>query len=247
MDVQATSARPSAAAVRKLLRATTEPLGLEAERTYVDLLYALQTENPEESQTAAYAFDEQIRQLRHHWYRPLSDNERDDVRYHVDQAECAYEDARESIEAGQLDRAMVQLDRAVFELNAGDPASLHELYIGSIYDFVASWLEVDYLVREDGCEVPWEVLIDCAQDARSAWRQVRGYQPADYLYFDRQVDPGAFTAAHIALDRQVEAFYGAIKYRDPVQLCDRVNEVSEKLWNLVLLFGSPPVPPDAPM
>ncbi|MGB3799793.1 MAG: hypothetical protein WA952_08240 [Lewinella sp.] len=215
-----------------------QELGLEAERTYVDLLYALQSEDAVASRTATQAFDERIRALREVWYRPMTEEGMDNLRYHVDQAECAYEEARESIEQGDLDRALVQLDRAVFEIGAGDRSALEELYVGSIYDFIAAWLEVDYQFRDLGDSVEWLALGDCTRDAHRAWNACRGRRPSPTYYFERGVDEGAFNLAHANLHTRLNAFYGAIRRRDLPAARDLSNEVSEALWDLLLPFGT---------
>ncbi|CAH1000701.1 hypothetical protein LEM8419_01835 [Neolewinella maritima] len=222
-----------------------EERGIAAEQAYVDLLYALQRDDQAGSLDKVRALDHSIRQLRRQWYRPMSEQELDDMRYHVDLAECAYQDAYASIEEGDLDQAMVQLDRAVYELAAGDAASLHELYVGSIHDFISVWLEIDYILRHEGCHFDWQTVANCGRDARATWRQVRGYTPDDYLYYDRLVDPQAFTAAHMALDAEVAAFHRTLKSRDKCLVHDQGNAVSEALWGLLLLFGSPEPPPPA--
>ena len=215
-----------------------QQLGVTAERQYVDLLYALQRGDRAASRTADSAFHRTVSQLRRVWYRPLPADDLDEVRYHIDLAECAYDDARASIEAGQLDWATVQLDRAVYELQAGDGASLGELYVGSIYDFVGSWLEVDYTLRGQGYEVDRRAFRDCVRHALRNWRMVRGQWPAR-AYFDGRVDPVAFASAHALLDERVESFYLTVRTDAyGATLRDRGNEVSEALWDLLLLFSS---------
>lgn len=216
-----------------------QELGLAAERTYVDLLYALQSEDSASSSAAATAFDERLRELRKVWYRPMTTDGLDNMRYHVDLAECAYEDARQSIEEGALELAMVQLDRAVYELGAGDRASLQELYTGSIYDFVSGWLEIDYLFRDAGDRVDWASLSGCSRDVHRAWKAIRSNRPDDALYFDRLVDEREFDLAHAALTSRVNAFYAAVRAEDPEAARVLSNEVSEALWDLLLQFGTP--------
>lgn len=218
--------------------------GVAAEQAYVDLLYALQGEDQAASLRAMRAFDGDIRRLRGQWYRPLQGDRLDDVRYHMDLAECAYLDAYESIEDGELDLAMVQLDRAVYELAVGDPASIHELYVGSIYDFVSVWLDMDTQLRGEACDFDWAMVADCGRDVRVTWRQLRGYRPAGYLYYPTPVDEATFTAAHAALDEKTEDFHRVLKTGDRCLLQDTGNEVSEALWNLLLLFGTPEPSPE---
>ncbi len=216
-----------------------QELCLGAERAYVDLLYALQSEDLIASRTAATVFDERVRALRQVWYRPMSADGLDNLRYHIDLAECAYEDARESIEEGRLERAMVQLDRAVYQLGAGDRASLQELYIGDIYDFVADWLEIDYLFRNGGPSLDRASLAVCSRDAHRVWRAVGSHRPARALYFDRQVDERSFDLAHAALTVRVDAYHAALRANDLAAARELSNGVSEALWNLLLQFGTP--------
>ena len=212
--------------------------GLAAERSYVDLLYALQSGDTTASRATDSSFNESIRHLRRLWYRPRAVDELDDMRYHVDLAECAYEDARAAIEEGELDRAIIHLDRAVYQLQAGDRASLDELYVGSIYDFVGSWLEVDYLLRERGSQADYHDFRECVRYALLDWRRVRQRRPDAALYFHRGVDPEAFTAAHADLGTKVEAFYHVVRDEQYAAISNLGNEVSEALWELLLLFAS---------
>ncbi len=213
-------------------------IGLQCESTYVDLLYALQSEDEPGSRTALSAMSANVRELRGQWYRPMTEEGMDNLRHHVYQAECAYEDARQSIEEGNLDRAMVQLDRAVFEIGAGDRSALEELYVGSMYDFIAAWLEVDYAFRDMGDSVEWTTLRDCTRDAYRAWNECRGKRPSRSHYFDRGLGEGSFNLAHANLHTRINAFYDAIRTRNLPAARDLSNEVSEAMWDLLLPFGT---------
>jgi hypothetical protein len=216
---------------------------IRTEQQYVDLLYALQSGDGEDSREAARELNRSVRDLRQTVYFPLSGEAYDKLRFHVDRAECAYEDARISIDDGDLDQAMVQLDRAVFELAAGDPAGLQDYYVGSIYDFVAAWLEVDYFLRAGPSDYTLAELRTCGKDVYATWRSVRGQRPEYGLYFAAGVDEAVFNGYHATLDGAVTEFRDALRKGNPAEIRDRANLVSEALWDLLLLFGTPPAAP----
>ncbi|MBB4079095.1 hypothetical protein GGR28_001712 [Lewinella aquimaris] len=214
-----------------------QALGLQAEQQYVNLLHAVHFQQPKASVAAVRDFDLTIRQLRQQWYRPMTTDAVDRVLYHIDMAECAYEDARNSIEDGDLVLAAVQLDRAVYELSVGDPASFNELYVASIYDFVASWLAVDYMISHTDELFDWEEIEDCGLDAREVWQDVKHIQPSAQFYPGIKSDPLPFRAAHDRLTKELQAFRRDAGERSPAQVKIRVERVSEALWDLLFLFG----------
>ncbi len=217
-------------------------VGLEAERQYVDLLYALQAGDTTSSRRAARVLDGSVRELRQSAYFPLSNEAFDNFQYHLTQAECAYGDARASIEEGNLDRALVQLDRAVFELAAGDPAGLQDYYVGSIYDFVAAWMEVDYSLRQPDVSFTVAELRSCGKDIYGSWRSVRGRQPSTFDYFGDSAEEKAFAGYHANLDNAVGAFRDRLREGDAELIRQQANVVSEALWDLLLLFATPTDP-----
>ncbi|MCP9234584.1 hypothetical protein [Lewinella sp. JB7] len=213
-------------------------LGVQAERQYVDLLYHLHAGDESGSVAAVRDLEVTLRQLRRRGYRPLATEEFDRMLYHVDRAECAFEDARNSIEDGDLSLAEVQLDRAVYELSVGDAAVFNELYVGSIYDFVALWLEVDHLLTRAEDATYWDELIGCGLDARAAWQIARRTDPSPYIYPDLVADPGEFQAARERLTDQLQAFRQAVKSRDRRLVEGRARQVNEAFWDLLRLFGT---------
>ncbi len=213
--------------------------GREAERNYVDLLYALDHADQAASLRAMASFDETIQLLRKHWYYPMSDSRVEEMLYHLEKAEWAYADCRASIQENYLTLAAVQLDRATYELWAANPASFQELYVGSIYDFVTNWLEVDYAVRDmDLCQLEWNEFTHNARNARVIWRQARYRKPSDIIYPVTEIDRELFRSAHAELDEAMNAFVAELREGDQCSAQPHAGRVTEAMWALVLLFGS---------
>ena len=214
--------------------------GRQAEMAYVDLMYALYTEDQAEAKVAARALDLTIGQLRQSGPRFFREEEMDDMFYHLENAESAYAQARESIEDSNLSLAAVQLDRATYELSAADPITFNELYIGGIYDFIAGWLEVDHAVHDtELCNLEWNQFADYGKSARHLWRDAWFRRPSGLIYGVAPiVDPNAFHAAHEALGKKLKAFTDILNNEDQCQAQSAAFEVTAAMWDLVLLFGN---------
>lgn len=214
--------------------------GRQAEMAYVDLLYALYTKDQADARVAAREFDLTIGQLRQSGPRFFREEEMDDMFYHLENAESVYAQARESIEDSNLSLAAVQLDRATYELSAADPNSFNELYVGSIYDFIAGWLEVDHAVRDtELCNLEWKQFTRYGKDARHLWRDARFRRPSGLIYgVEPVVDPNAFHAAHEAVGKKLKEFTEILENEDQCQAQSAAFEVTAAMWDLVLLFGN---------
>lgn len=216
--------------------------GRQAEMAYVDLLYSLYTGDQAAARVTARALDLSIGHLRQSGPRFFRDEEMDDMFYHLENAELVYAQAREAIEDQDLSLAAVQLDRATYELSAANPATFNELYIGSIYDFIAGWLEVDHAVRDtELCNLEWSQFAHYGKDARKLWRDARFRRPSGILYgVDPVIDPDAFYAAHTALGERLKEFTDDLETKDQCKAQASASRVTAALWDLVLLFGDNP-------
>ncbi|MFK8164018.1 MAG: hypothetical protein AB8H12_16355 [Lewinella sp.] len=213
--------------------------GRQAEQAYIDLFYAIHTDEAVAAKVAARQLDKTLAQLRTTWQRPLSDERAEDIRYHLDQAAWVYAEARESIEAANLELAGVQLDRATYELTAASPATLRELYIGAIYDFLITWIEVKHIVGEpDLCALEWTDFSHHAKDVRVGWRQVRSIRPNDKVYgLGAPIDRVHFELAHAKVEAALEGFQSGLITEDQCQVALDAEVVSTAIWELVLVFG----------
>ncbi len=213
--------------------------GRQAEMAYVDLFYALQTKDTQTAKVAAQELDQSLAELRATWQRPYAEERLEDIRYHLDQAAWVYADARSSIQAGDLDLAAIQLDRATYELTAASPAAVRELYIGTIYDFLVAWIEVSHIVGEpDLCAMEWPDFSHYAKDARNAWRRVRNVRPNDRMYgAEAPIDEEAFQSAKNEVETTLNLFLESLKDEDQCASAQVAEKVEEAIWGLVLLFG----------
>ncbi len=216
--------------------------GRQAEMAYVDLLYALYTGDQAAAKVSARTLDLSIGSLRQSGPRFFREEEIDDMFYHLENAEFVYAQAREAIEDQDLKLAAVQLDRATYELSAANPAAFNELYVGSIYDFIAGWLEVDHAVRDtELCNLEWGQFMRYGKDARKLWREARFRRPSGMLYgVEPVVNPDAFYAAHTALGEALKTFTEVLETDDQCKAQEAASQVTMALWELVLLFGDNP-------
>ena len=213
--------------------------GRAAETHYVDLLYALEHQDQAAARLASNELSQDVSLLRVRWYRPLAEEEADNMYYHLDMAERVYTESRNSISEGNLELAAIQLDRAVYELSAADPVAFNELYVGSIYDFVATWLEVSRAVKDQElCSLAWTDFSRYGKDARHAWQQVKWRRPSEQVY---PFTPGEITKFHLdhaAVDTAIERFIGVVKTGDQCAAQVAAVAVDDALWRLLLRFGS---------
>lgn len=216
--------------------------GRQAEMAYVDLLYALYTGDEAAARVTARELDLSIGHLRQSGPRFFREEELDDMFYHLENAETVYAQAREAIEDQDLPLAAVQLDRATYELSAANPVAFNELYVGSIYDFIAGWLEVDHAVRDtELCNLEWGQFSRYGKDARKLWREARFRRPSGIIYgVEPVVDPAAFYAAHEGLSESLKAFTEVLETEDQCKAQVAAHRVTVALWELVLLFGDNP-------
>jgi hypothetical protein len=214
--------------------------GRQAEQAYVDLFYAIHTDAPVAAKAAARQLDNTLAALRSTWQRPYNEERLENIRYHLDQAAWVYAEARTSIEDANLELAGVQLDRATYELTTASPATMHELYIGAIYDFLITWIEVKHTVGEPNlCSLEWTGFSHCAKDVRITWRRVRSIKPNARTYGpEAPIDNERFELAHASVEVALEKFETILKTSDQCLAANRAEQVSTAIWELVLLFGS---------
>ena len=209
--------------------------GVEAEAAYVDLAYCLAHSDTVDSRSAAARLRRKVDALRTLVPRPLRESELDERLYHLDRAGCAFQDALVSVDIGALDLAEIQLDRAVFELQAADAAVFGELYVGSIYDFAASWLALAATVRDAAAEE--YVDPDCLNYPLAEWKRVAHLRPDPLLYPQLVGDPGTFLAAHDDLQRELRALTDKHAGGRRVT-AGEVAAANEAFWQLLSLFGT---------
>jgi hypothetical protein len=211
----------------------------EAEAHYVDLLYALSHHDQATARKASTKLSHYLSLIQLRWYRPMKDEEVDNMHYHLAKAERAYAESRTSIAEGQLELAAVQLDRAVYELYAADPVAFNELYVGSIYDFVATWTEVNRVVNDQElCSLVWTEFSRYGKDARRAWQEVKWRKPSQRVYQFTEQTLTDFHLSHSLVDDSIDHFIAVVKTGDQCAAQLAAKEVDEALWTLVLLFGS---------
>lgn len=211
----------------------------EAETRYVDLLYALTEGDEAAARTASNSLNHDLSLTRFRWYRPQGDEEVDNKYYHLAKAQSAYTQSRASINEGNLELAAVQLDRAVYELSAADPVAFNELYVASIYDFIATWLEVNRAVHDhDLCSLNWNEFSRYGKDARYAWRQVKWRQPSEQVYLYTPEEMADFKLAHFLLNNSIDHFIEVVSTGDQCAAQVAAKEVNESLWSLLRQFGS---------
>ncbi|WP_273446384.1 hypothetical protein [Neolewinella agarilytica] len=214
-------------------------LSREAEMAYVDLLFALHHDQKEEAAIAADNLDFFLRQMHGKWPRPLKMEQLDNHLFHIGRAEWAYDDALESVEKGDLALARVQLDRATYEFSAAAPAAFHELYIGEMYAFVTTWLEVEQAAGDQElCSLNWDQFSQYAHDAKSLWKQDRYNRPDSRAYAMRPIDEATFDKAHQGVQLELDAFIDILKSGDQCHAREKATAVSAAVWELVNLFGS---------
>jgi hypothetical protein len=213
--------------------------GRLAEAHYVDLLHALTFEDAAAARKASSKLSRTISTLPVRWYRPMEDEESENMYYHLAKAERAYTECRLSIAEANTELAGVQLDRAVYELSAADPVAFNELYVGSIYDFVATWLEVSRAVHDQElCSMVWVEFSRYGKDARHAWQLVKWRKPSAQLYAftdDQLID---FRLAHGEVDDAIDHFITVIKSGDQCSSQVAAKEVDLALWGLLSQFRS---------
>lgn len=213
--------------------------GRLAESHYVDLLYALHHDNPEDARTSARQLSEDLSTIRIRWYRPMEDEDADNMLFRMARAEGAFGEASRAIHEGGLELAAIQLDRAVYELSAADPVAFNQLYVASIYDFIATWLDVSYAIHdEELCSMEWKDFSRYGRDARSAWREVRWIRPSGKLYWFTQAETDEFRLAHQALDLAIDDFIEVVKDGDQCAAQQAASSVDTALWTLLLQFRS---------
>ena len=213
--------------------------GQIAEAHFVDLLHALHQQDQVAARNAANDLSQDLSMFRVRWYRPLEDEEADNMYYHLAKAERAYNEARASLAGNDLELAAVQLDRAVYELSAADPVAFNELYVGSIYDFVATWEEVSRAVHDQElCSLAWTEFSRYGKDARHAWQQVKWRRPSEQMYLLTPTEVNAFRQAHTLIDRSIDDFVEVVKTGDQCAAQVAAKDVSTALWSLLLQFGA---------
>lgn len=214
--------------------------GRAAEQAYVDLFYAVHHDDVAAARQAASRLDKELAGLRSNLFLPLAGERRENMQYHLDQASWVYAEMRQSLAANNPALAAVQLDRATYELRAASPASFQELYVGTIYDFLAAWLEVEHIVNDNNmCNQDWPQFSTYSKDALRAWRLVEKVTPDQWIYGEApELDWVAFKDARENVARVLEHFQTVLASEDQCTAAQEAEKISAAVWTLVRQFGS---------
>lgn len=211
-----------------------------SEMHYVDLLYALHHHDQAAAGDAATRFTKSIAGLHAGNYPMWPEKEPEDMRFHLNKAGHTYLEVRTSIEQGELEQAMIQLNRATEELKASRIPGFGELYIAEIHDFLHAWLEVSRTSRkEDLSSREWRAINRRIKAAHIAWRQCEWVRPSPSLYFFSLEEQEEFTLAHTQVNDLMELLKTSLSQSDEVLTKSYVNAVDSSVWTLVCQFGSP--------
>jgi len=190
------------------------------------------------SREAEMAYVDFLKQMHGNWPRPLKMEQLDNHLFHLGRAEWAYDDALESVEKGDLTLARVQLDRATYEFSAAAPAAFQELYIGEMYAFISTWLEVEQAAGDQElCSLNWEQFSQYARDTKRLWKQDRFNRPEGRAYAMQPIDKVVFDNAHQRVQVELDAFIDILKNGDQCHAREKAIAVSAAIWELVNLFG----------
>lgn len=210
-----------------------------AEKLYVDLLEQLYLGQLPAAQLAETNLGLQLQQLEQ-GMPPLHLMPPSDYSFHLNQAATAYSDVKWALEQKNMVAAKIQLDRATYEIAAADITSFQALYVGSCYDFFASWQEVNTIVNDQMlCLMEWKEFSWWNDLAQREWASIRSHSPRHDLYHWQQAEWTAFWQARAKLDQALVLFTQNLQQGD--QCLSQVDalSVNEALWELLRLFGTP--------
>lgn len=211
-----------------------------AEMYYADMFYALHHEDQPGAKEAVRQFTKSIAGLQVENTPFRSEDETEDTRFHVERAQRQYLEVRASIAKGELEQAMIQLNRATDELTAARIPGFNELYLVSIQDFLTSWLEVSRISRKtDLSERDWQSINRQIRKTYSNWRQCRGYRPSGAIYYFAEGDLEEFNTAHEQVDRLMGQLTECLSEKSESLTRSYVDATDSAVWGLVRRFGSP--------
>lgn len=210
------------------------------EMYYVDLLDALHHHDQAGAKGAAQHFTKSISGFLPGHYNLRSEEEIEDTRFYLNKAEQSYFEASASIEKGELEQAMIQLNRGTTALEAARIPGLRGLYIASVHGFLSSWLELSRISRkEDLSPRKWRAINHRIKAMHTFWRQCRGAQPSQSVYFFSAEDSEEFTKLHGEVDRLIGLLKKSLSEEDEVLTKSYINVTDAAVWDLVRHFGSP--------
>lgn len=211
-----------------------------AEMYYVDLLYALHHHDQEGAKKAAKNFTKSIADAQIGNYPLRRDDEINDLHFHLNKSEQSYLQVRASIEKGELEQAMIQLNRATNELKATRIPDFGELYTAGIHDFLSSWLEVSRTSRkEDLSSREWRAINRRIKTAYITWRQCQWVRPSPSAYFFSAEESAEFTMAHSQVNRLMGELKESLAEENETLTKSYVDATDSAVWALVRRFGSP--------
>lgn len=211
-----------------------------AEMYYVDLLYALHHNDQAGAKEAARHFTKSISGFQAGYYPLRSEEEIEDMRFYLDQAEQSYLEVRASIEKGELEQAMIQLNRGTAALEAARIPGFEELYIANIHGFLSSWLEVSRMSRKEALSASeWRAIKQRIRATYTYWRQCDWAKPSLSIYYFPEEDAREFSKAHSQVDRLLELLRESLSKEDETLTKSYVDATDSAVWGLVRRFGSP--------
>jgi predicted translin family RNA/ssDNA-binding protein len=211
-----------------------------AEMHYVDLLYALHHHDQNGAKEAARQFSKSISGLYVGQFPLKSEEVVEDSRFYVDKAKQSYLEVRASVAKGELEQAMIQLNRATEALTAARIPGFGELYIASIQDFLGEWLEISRLSRKTNLSVrDWQAIERRIKTSHATWRRCRSYRPSSIIYFFTEEDAEEFNMAHGQVDRLVGQLKECLSEKSETMTMSYVDATDSAVWALVRRFGSP--------
>ncbi|MEM1358258.1 MAG: hypothetical protein AAGF89_08675 [Bacteroidota bacterium] len=215
--------------------------GREAEKAYANLLYALHTDDQAGAVAAVELLDRRLDELRTQRFFPLQEERKDNLLYLFSHADQDYARARKNIKAGNLEFARYDLEEAVSAVLATNLISIRESYLGTIHDFLVSWQEAYQVIQDPTrCGLDATAQRRLFRELRNNWQQIRYVDISPVLYTETDIDHAAFLTKRTALTAALAKFLPLLKKEEIVgDLSVAVEQVDERVWGLVLLFGEP--------
>ncbi|PHI19725.1 hypothetical protein CEQ90_11805 [Lewinellaceae bacterium SD302] len=206
-----------------------------AENSYLDLIYYLESNQQPGATVAAAELNENLVELRGKWRRPMSRANSTKCRFHLDEAEKSFAEARAAIKNSNLEAAKILVDRAMNELYAADDDAFTRLYSGKLYAFYTTWLEVDMIINDQMlCLMEWKEYTWWANLARSEWYTVECETPDPTLYPFTPSELHVFETAKHDLGTALNAFSQNISRGDQCSSQEHATAVTEALWSLMM-------------
>lgn len=202
------------------------------EGDYIQLLDAVYHGEADEGFSRIQALEAALIPWRHE-RRPQSPN----IRFHLRQAELAFNDAEYAIERKDMDLAKTLLDRATYSLYSADPISFKASYLGSFYDFFSNWQDLHYAIHDPMlCLLEWQELLFRANQLEENWIQIAELLPDAKLYVWSESRYNEFAVARDELGESWHQFLFSLETGDQCIGATNSLAVEENLWKLLRLL-----------